>query len=315
MDLIDKKILCELDLNCRTPLTKMAKKLHIGRNVLDYRIKKLESEKIITNYICSVNLGKLGYKTYKIYFKTKSSGKEKELIEFLKEEKRIINFIKTEGAFDYAFVIATQNIRELDSFLTELKTKFHDTLGEYTVSIIVHSKIFKINKLLLGEKQEVKFDKYNSDQKELELDEKDKNILKILSQNANLPIIEIAEKTKYTIDVVKYRMKYLSEKLVSSFRAIFDMNKLGYFHYVAMLKIRASSKEEDNLFSWCAKKRNVMYLTKRIGTFDYEINFAVSDINELNAFLSELKKELGSHLDSYEINLNSQLLKLNYLPL
>ncbi|MDD5192184.1 MAG: Lrp/AsnC family transcriptional regulator [Candidatus Nanoarchaeia archaeon] len=319
MDLIDKKILCELDINCRTPLSKMAKKLRIGRNVLDYRIKKLEKEKIITNYICSVNLGKLGYKNHKIYCKMKSMtpAREKEFIEFIKSEKKVINFIKTEGSFDYAFVIASQNIRELDSFLSEVKTKFRDILHDYLVSIVVSSKIFKLHKLLLGEKQEiVKFDKYGEDHKEIKLDEKDKKILRVLSQEANISLIELAEKTGYTIDVVKHRVKDLTQKIVSSFRVIADMNKIGYFHYVIMLKIRNSTlKEEDNLICWCANKKNVIYTTKKIGSFDYEINVAITDINDLNSFLSEMKSKFGNIIDSYELVINSQLLKLNYLPL
>lgn len=319
MDLIDKKILCELDINCRTPLSKMAKKLRIGRNVLDYRIKKLEKEKIITNYICSVNLGKLGYKTYKVYCRMKSMTlpKEKDFIEFIKGEKKVIHFLKTEGSFDYAFVIASQNIRELDLFLTEVKTRFREILHDYFVSIVVSSKIFKLHKLLLGEKQEmIKFDKYTEDHKEIDLDEKDKKILKVLSQEANISLINLSEKTGYTVDVVKYRVKDLTQKIISSFRIIADMNKMGYFHYVVMLKIRnATSKEEEDLIFWCANKKNVMYITKRIGSFDYEINVAITDINDQNNFFSELKSKFGSVIDSHELIINSQLLKLNYLPL
>jgi Lrp/AsnC family transcriptional regulator, leucine-responsive regulatory protein len=319
MDLIDKKILCELDLNCRTPLSKMAKRLRIGRNVLDYRIKKLEKEKVITNYICSINLGKLGYKTYKIYCKMKSMSqeKEKELAQFIKNEKKAIHFIRTEGSFDYSFVIATQNVKELDSFLTEFKTKFKDNLQDYIVSIVVSSKVFKLNKLLLGEKQQlIKFDRYSEDHKELELDEKDKNILKVLSQEAKISLIDLAEKTGYSIDIVKYRLKDLSNKLVSSLRVIVDMNKLGYFHYIIMLKTRnASSKEEDDLMIWCANKKNVMYITKRIGYFDYELNVAITDINDLNSFFSEIKSNFGNIIDSHELIINAQYLKLNYLPL
>ena len=318
MDLIDKKIICELDLNSRTPLSKIAKKLRIGRNVLDYRIKKLEKEKIITNYICSVNLGKLGYKTYKIYCKMRSMDdkKEKDFREFIKNEKRVIHFLKTEGSFDYAFVIAIQNIKELDEFLSELKSTFREILQDYIVSIVVFSRIFKLNKLLLGEKREVKFDRYTEDKKEIEIDEKDKKILKILSQEANISVVDLAERTGYSIDVVKYRIKELTKNLISSFRIIFNLSPLGFFHYVVMLKVRnASIKQEEDLINWSAAKSNVLYLTKRIGSFDYEINAVIKDIKELNSFLADLKATHGSIIDSYETMLNSELLKLNYLPL
>jgi DNA-binding Lrp family transcriptional regulator len=319
MDRLSSKILCELDANCRMPLTQMAKKLRIGRNVLDYRIKKLEKEKIITNYICSVSMNKLGYKNYKIYCKMKSmkTNREKEFVSFVKNEKRVIHFIKTEGSFDYAFVVAAKTIQELDSFLTEFKTNFNDILNDYILSIIVSYRIFKLNKLLLGEnKESIKFDNKKDDNKEIELDEKDKKILQILSQKANITVVELSEKTGYSIEVVKYRIKNLSQNIVNSFRAIIDMNKLGYFHYVFMLKIRNAKKEdEENLISWCANKLNSMYITKRLGSFDYEFNFAIKDINELNSLLSELKYKFGNIIEQHELIISSELIKLNYLPL
>lgn len=317
MDLIDKKILCELDLNCRTPLSKIAKKLRIGRNVLDYRIKKLEKEKLITSYICSISLSKFGYKSYKIYCKMHSLSqiKEKELIEFLKNQSSVIHLIKTEGSFDYAFVVGYKNILDLDLFLTNFRTKFNNLLQDYFVSIIVYSKIFKLQKLLLGEKQEIlKFDRYGNEQKEIALDEKDKKILLVLSKEANISLIDLSKKTGLSLDIVKYRLKFLTQDVVSSYRAIIDMNKLDYFHYVLMLKIRnASNSEEQELISSISSKKNVMYFTKRIGHFDYEINFAIKDINDLNLFISEIKSQFGSIIDSYELILNSKILKLNYL--
>ena len=77
---------------------------------------------------------------------------------------------------------------------------------------------------------------------------------------------------------------------------------------------QATKKDEENLLAWCASKENVLYSTKRIGYFDFEINAAITDINDLNDFLSEFKKKFPNIIDSYELIINSQLLKLNYVP-
>ncbi|MFC1732283.1 winged helix-turn-helix transcriptional regulator [candidate division KSB1 bacterium] len=37
-------MLCELNDDCRKPLSKIAKRLKIGRNVVGYRIKNMEDE-------------------------------------------------------------------------------------------------------------------------------------------------------------------------------------------------------------------------------------------------------------------------------
>ena len=95
-----------------------------------------------------------------------------------------------------------------------------------------------------------------------------------------------------------------------------NMNKLGFFHYVILLKIRNSSNnDEEKLTNWCANKKNIMYYTKRIGSFDFEVNAAITDINDLNNLIHELKINFSEIINSYELILNSKILKLNYFPL
>lgn len=317
MDLIDRKILCELDMDCRQPVSKIAKSLRIGRNVADYRIKNLENKGIIRKYICSVNLGLLGYRTYKIYFKIKNKkDSEKEFVNNLIKNKKVIHFLKTEGPFDYSATIAVKTIYELDFFLMDLKNEFRDLITDYFVSIIVYSKVFKLNKLLLNEKKRVlKSEKYSGEEKEIKIDKKDIKILRELSQSADISLVDLAYRTKLTLDVVKYRLKLLEKKLINSYRIIFDMNKLGYYHYAFMLRIKQTTKsEEEKLVSWCASKKNVLYCTKRIGYFDFSINAAIADLSGLNNFILELKSEFGDMIDSYETMVNAELIKLDYMP-
>ncbi len=316
MDLIDRRILCELDINCRTPLSQLAKKLKIGRNVVDYRIKNLEREGVIEKYICSLNLGLLGFKTYKIHFKVRSIKEEKDFVKFLIEHNLVINCVKEEGAFDYSVSIAVKNISELDDFLMVAKNNFKDLIKDYVVSIIVHSKIFKLNKLLLGERKEMpKIEKYSGEEKKIEIDENDKKILRVLAQEANLPIVDLARRTKLSLDIVKYRIKNLSNNLKNSFRVLINFNKLGYYTYVVMLKIRKATKQdEEKLVSWCAINQSVLYCSKRVGYYDFTINIAIKSIEELNNFITQLREEFSEVIDSYETILNSDILKLNYVP-
>ena len=93
-----------------------------------------------------------------------------------------------------------------------------------------------------------------------------------------------------------------------------DLNKMGYYHYVVMLRIRNATKyQEEKFVAWCMIKRNVIYCSKRIGHFDFDVSIAIQNLEELHQFLAELKAEFGEIIDSYETLLNSKLLKLNYI--
>jgi DNA-binding Lrp family transcriptional regulator len=310
MDLIDRKILCCLDADCRTPIAQIAKRLRISRSVAAYRIQQLESQGIIRRYICSINTGSLGYTTYKIYFKIRT-GADQEFVQHLLASKCVIHCLKTEGAYEYSISVAAKSILELDEFLAEIKSKFRDLIRDYTVSLHVYTKIFKLDKLLLGHAQ-LKMEQYASG-KDAQIDEKDKLILRTLAQEANMPLVTIAQKTGLTVDIVKYRLKQLGPIIISN-RIMIDMPKIGYHHYVIMLRTRATKPEEEKLVTWCRLKENVLYCSKRIGEFDFEVNAAIKDIDDLNAFLASLKEECGDIIDSHEIIINTKLLKLNYVP-
>ena len=318
MDLIDRKILCELDMDCRMPLSRIAKKLRIGKNVAGYRIKNLEKTGVIKSYICSVNLGTLGYNTYKIYFKLNGERKaERQFVKSLQENSSVIHFLKTEGSYDYAVTIATRTVSDLDRFLTGVRNKFSGIIKEHYISILVYSRLFKLNKLLLDEKSEIKDrpHRYSGEAGQAELDDKDKRILKEISQAANMPIVDIAKRTKLSLDTVKYRMKVLRWSPIVYYRAFIDINKLGMYHYVIMLKTKnLTQSDEERLMTWCMFKKNVLYCTKRVGNFDFEINVAITDINDLNGFISQLKEEFYSITESYQTIINSEMLKLNYVP-
>lgn len=317
MDLIDKKIICKLDQDCRQPISKIAKKLRIGRNVVDYRIKNLEKEGIIKNYVTTVNLGELGYTLYKVFLKIwNGTDSENKFVEDLKEKKEIINFLKVEGSFDYSIAIATKNVSELDTFIIDLKNKYKNLIKDYHITILVYSKVFKLNKLLLNQKENLlKIEEYKPSEKITELDEKDKLILKELSTNARLSIMELYKKTGLSVDTIKYRLKQLQSSLIKSCNSTLNFNKLGYYNYIIKVRIRqATKKEEQRLLTWCEFKNNVLFCTKRIGYYDFSIDFAVKSIQEFNKTLEEFKSIFGSIIDHYDVVIQSKVLRLNFVP-
>jgi len=60
LDELDKEILKILQMDCRTSLEQIAKKLGVPKSTVHYRIKRLEGEKIIEGYYAKVNASKLG---------------------------------------------------------------------------------------------------------------------------------------------------------------------------------------------------------------------------------------------------------------
>ncbi len=320
MDILDRKILCELDLNCRQPAAKIAKKVGSSRAVVGYRIKSLEKEGIIKSYFTAINLGRLGFSTYKIYFKlyNLNDKAEKEFYAYLAKSEQTIHCLKVEGAFDASIVVAVRSVAELDSFLTGLKNNFSPIIKDYQLSLVVGSKVFKISKIIFGkEAKEPKIEKFSGVKEQAFISENDKKIHLVIAYEANLPIVEIARRAKLSVDIVKYRLKKLEQQgVINTFRLLLDMEKIGIYHYVILVRTRRATKEDESMINfWCTMHPAVMYITKRIGSWDYELNVAVKSIREFSGFVDAMRKQFPEIIESYDTIINTKVMKLNYLPL
>ena len=69
LDIKDKKILYQLESNSRQPLSSLAKKVGLSREVVAYRIKQLEQKGIIHHYVTVIDFVRLGYMFLRIFFR------------------------------------------------------------------------------------------------------------------------------------------------------------------------------------------------------------------------------------------------------
>ena len=317
IDLLDQKIIAELDLNCRSSASQLAKKVHAHRNVVVYRIQRLEQEGVITRYLCSLNLGLLGYKTYKLYLTVNPNPTiEKDFIKKIIAIPNVIHALRLEGAFDFSLALAVEKISELDLIIANIKNEFHDFVKDYEWSTVICSHVFKLHKLLLGKmRDQQKSVKYAGEADSLFIDDKDKKILRSISQEANKSLITLARETNLSLDIVKYRLKQWEKQGFVSYRLSLDPQKLEYTFYRLLLRIRkATQQDEAKLLSWCSLQRDVLYCTKQLGRYDFEINFALKGSIDLYEFLSKVRQEFSGVIDSYDLVMNRELLKINYVP-
>ncbi len=113
LDLIDRKILAELDKNCRIPNSVLAKKIRKSRESVKYRIQQLQKRGIIKKFITSINPNKLGYFMFKVYLKLQNIPEQREkFFDELRNNKDVYWIGISDGAFDMVFAILSKSIPE-----------------------------------------------------------------------------------------------------------------------------------------------------------------------------------------------------------
>ena len=65
LDLLDRRILFELDCNSRRSLSEIARKVRLGRDLVSYRIERMKDLGVLKRCAAMVNPYKMGLTAYK----------------------------------------------------------------------------------------------------------------------------------------------------------------------------------------------------------------------------------------------------------
>ncbi len=95
----------------------MARKLHISLSTISNRIKKLENDKIIMNYIPVVDQEKLGYSLTAIINLKISRGKLIEVQEKISKDQRVRAVFDITGEWDSVLIANFKDRRDLNGFI------------------------------------------------------------------------------------------------------------------------------------------------------------------------------------------------------
>ncbi|MBM3234097.1 Lrp/AsnC family transcriptional regulator [Candidatus Pacearchaeota archaeon] len=304
LDLKDRKILYELDKDCRQPCSKIGKKVGLSTEVVNYRIKRLEEENIITQYQVALDLSKLGIIQFKILlsFQHMNSKKLNKIIEKLKKNNLVKWIVSCKGKWDLMIALEAEDTREIDKLKDEILPEFEGYLNKKAISICTSAEVYNRDYLIA---------KYNSDRikilvsqsKKEKLDATDMKILKQLTENARMPIVDIAPSIGTSARVINYRIKQLIKKgIITGFRIAINYEKLGIRFYKIFIYLDNSKQERVNkLIRYFESNKNIIHYLKVLGNWDFEPEFEVYSEEEFNKLLEEMKDEFSDIIKNIKI--------------
>ena len=289
LDKIDRMILTELDKNCRIASTVLAKKVRKSRQTVDYRINNLVNRGIITSFQTAINPHKMGYKLYKIYFKLRNVPEEKvKLFSYLKNLGQVYWMGECSGSWDLIFAVFAKNDYEFFELKNELISNFNRIIIEEEGQILVDVKQYP--KMYFMEKMS-EATMFAGELNDNKLDKLDYDILEEIVNNARISIVDLADKIKSTIVIVRGRMKKMEEKgIIIQYRIGINLNKLGLELYKVVIKLdRYNKSDEKRMFNYLSVLPNIQYFIRNI--WSIELEFVVSSYQEYYELIENLKKE------------------------
>ncbi len=317
IDLKDRRILYELDVNSKQSYSQIGRKVKLPKTVVIYRINSLIKRGILKNTYTFVNFTKLGFTQFKVYLKFHliNRQKEREIINYLVNKKKIVWVTACRGNWDIVITIIAKDIVEFDKIIKEIINSYGKFILDKDILIVSYSPMYP-RKYFLPEKEKQEF-LYMKEIKQEKIDEIDEKILKILASNSRISILEVMDKLKLTRDLVSYRIKKLEKSgIILAYRSLIDLEKIGYHLYKIILRLQNfSEKEEAELISYCRANNNIIQYIRLVGNWDVEIEVEIENENKLYNIINEVRDQFSNIIKDYEVFHITEEHKLNFYPL
>lgn len=289
LDRVDRKILAELDKNCRIPTTVLAKKVMKSRQAVEYRINQLVRRGIITSFNASFNPHKMGYKLHKVYLKLRNIPEEKQaLFSYLRSSGIVYWMGECSGTWDLIFGVFAKSDYEFFELKNDMISRFNRIIvgeeGGILVDVKQYPKMYFTNEICVPTL-------FAGDIVNNELDGLDYAILGEIVNNARVPINELAQKVGSTPTIVRGRLRKLEEKeIIIQYRIGIDLNKLGLELYKAIIRLDRYTKEDERkMLEYVSRIPNIHYFIRNLWQLEPEI--VVSSYQEYYQIMENLKKE------------------------
>ncbi|MEK6973793.1 MAG: winged helix-turn-helix transcriptional regulator [Nanoarchaeota archaeon] len=314
LDRKDKQLLYLLDINGRDTYSKLAKKLQLSKQVVKYRVERLEKEGFIKGYFTMIDTSRLGYTVFRVYlkFRNLTPTKKDNIIDYLKEHKNIWAVVSLAGKWDIALGIAVKDIYEYHTIWEEILKKNLENIHDY--KIVIYSPIYHFAKSYLLDKQEESPIRMLGGKEKADFDETDLKILTILSKKARIPLVEISKDVKLYPEALSYRIKQLEKRgIIQGYRAMIDVSKLGYEFYKA--EIRLSSYDKlSSIIQFCKSHSNIYQIDKTIGGETLEVEFHVKSLRHMLSILDEFEKVFPKIIERFDYITVLSEEKTTYMP-
>ena len=133
IDGIDLSILKMLSENCRMPSVKIAQKVDLTADAVNYRIKKMLDGNVIRKFTVLVNLSALNYSwyTFSLAMKTFNNAYDAKFRQFIVTHPYILRAVKTLGVWDFLLYVVADSPKHFHSTVKEIKMHFADIIRNH----------------------------------------------------------------------------------------------------------------------------------------------------------------------------------------
>jgi Lrp/AsnC family leucine-responsive transcriptional regulator len=317
LDRKDREILHQLDVNARQTNSQMAKKVRASKEVVAYRIRRMVNEGVIQGFYVLVDMTKLGYLNARIFIKMKNVGpeEEREATDFFNKSSRCWWVNSISGSFtDMGIAFWVKDINDFHGFKESLLNRYGSNVEFYRESFYSKIHIWR-RSYLSGKNEQRRYDLILGSSQKVDFDDYDIKLLANLSENARLPLVELAGKVGLSITATRHRLENLKRKnIILGFRPKIDFAKIGHYWYKVEFRLEDNSAK-GKMLAYFSSHPNIVYAYETIGGgTELEMEMEVESHEKFREIVDEIRDKFKDSIRTYAYYLWSAEHKLVYFP-
>ena len=317
VDKKDRDILYQLDLNSRQSLRSIGDKVHLKKNVVQYRIEKLVKSGIIKNFYTSINFHKLGFINLGIHIKYQYNTPEieKDIIQYFINSQYSWFIANVQGNFDLLVLFSVKNMNQFFTFWKNTMIKFRYYIEKANISFF--TKTHYLPSSYLNENYDninrMKYEIIDGGD-QIIIDKYDFNILKQISLNSRKPITEVAKDLNVSSAMIVNRLKKLvKNKVINGYRINLDYSKLG----LQLFNVKYSLKNYEKsriIINYAKANPHLISASEVIGDWDLSLIYYIQDYSNLHEIINDILNHFSNSIKNRMTFSYPNIYKMNYIP-
>lgn len=318
LDSRDQKILAELDRNARQSNSQIGKKVGISKETVKYRIDRLKERGIIIRFHTITNYFKLGVMKFKLYMRLTNATKKQreEIATYFKDHPKTEWVVLTTGRWDIIIGFMLHNINEFDDELQTFLKKYADKVLDRTITMTL--ELVYRERGFLGKRKDAMLGltTYTSRDEQAMIDGTDREILRLMTNNARLPSTEIAKQIGTTARIVQYRIKELEKKrIILAYKVHLEPKAMGRIFCKAILSLNNTTKERlDQFVSYASSVPGAVWPQRVLGSWDFELDLELESYDAFQDVVADLMERFPDLIQAHDFIIVSKEFKLDFFP-
>ena len=317
LDTKDMKILSELDKNARLSNIQIGKKVGLSKEVVKYRIDNMIKRGVIIRFHTVVNYFRLGMVKFKLYLRLTNANKEKfeEIAEYFNTHKKTEWVVLATGRWDLISGFIVNNVNEFDDEIQIILNKFSKYIQEKAVTTTLYLAHQTREFLKKDGKEISKIVYHTAKDKQEKIDQTDREILKLIVNNARMPIVDVAKRLNITPRIVQYRIKEMEKReIILAYKVHLEPRNIGRIFCKAIIYLSNANKEKLKEFiNYCSSVEGAIWPQRVLGDWDFELDLELPNYDIFQEVLIKLKEKFSDIIKNHDFCIVSKEYKLDLL--